>query len=188
MSSTNEYFAEIRDVFDRLAEDPPDGLDELAHGILEAWENGGQVVSFGNGGSASDSLHFTTELVARFDQDAIHKPAVSFCANPSTLTAVSNDWSFEEVFSRQVRAQVSSEDLVLGISTSGNSENVVRGLKAAANCDAKTFGLTGAGECKLSHIEARRIVVPSPRTSHIQEAHIACLHYVCGVIDRTLNK
>lgn len=188
MSFSNEYFGEIRDLLDRLAENPPDGLDALSESILEAWDNGGKVVSFGNGGSASDSLHFTTELVARFDDDPIHKPAVSFCANPSTLTATANDWSFDEIFSRQVRAQVTSDDVVLGISTSGNSRNVIKGLEAAAELSARTFGLTGAGECKLSHIDARRIVVPSRKTSHIQEAHIACLHYVCDVIDRTLNK
>lgn len=188
MNPSDEYFEEARTLFDRLAENPPDGLDDLAEAILKTWENDGTVVSFGNGGSAADSMHFTTELVARFDHDPIHKPAISLSANPSTLTATANDWSFEEVFSRQVRAQVTSRDLVLGISTSGNSENVLKGLEVADDRDARTFGLTGAGECELDRLAARRIVVPSTRTSHIQEAHITCLHYVCDVIDRTLNK
>lgn len=189
MNSTDEYFNEFRDLANRLAENPPPELETLAEAILGAWENAGKVVSFGNGGSAADSLHFTTELVARFNEDPIHRPAISLASSPSTLTAVSNDWSFAEVFSRQVKAQVQSGDVVLGISTSGNSENVVGGLEAAVEQNARVFGLTGnAGDCEFDHLPIVKISVPSKKTSHIQEAHIACLHKVCDLIDRTLNK
>lgn len=188
MNSSGDYFGRVSSVMDELTADPPSELDEFSEAILTAWENGGKVVSFGNGGSAADSMHFTTELVARFDSESIHKPAISLACNASTLTAIANDWSFEEVFARQVRAQVDPEDVVLGISTSGDSKNVIEGLKAAHERGAGTFGLTGNTASKFDTLPIVRISVPSSITSHIQEAHIVCLHYVCDLIDQTLNK
>ncbi len=182
-----DYFSEASKTFDRLAETMPAGLVELRDAILQTWEEGGKVISFGNGGSATDSLHFTTELVAKFNVKPIQRPALSLSASPSTLTAVSNDWSFEEVFSRQVKALGNAKDVFVGISTSGNSPNVLRGLKAALEVGGRTFGLTDAEGGKLQKLDVELINVPATRTAHVQEAHIACLHWVCDQIDRKLN-
>jgi D-sedoheptulose 7-phosphate isomerase len=182
-----DYFERTADVLNQLAASPPPQLDELADSILTTWSKGGRIISCGNGGSAADSQHFVTELVARFDEEPIHKPAVSLTADSSTLTAISNDWSFEEVFSRQVRAQLDSDDVFLGISTSGNSENVLKAIVEANTIGADCFGLTGSPPGRLADADCTVISVPSDRTPHIQEAHSACLHYVCDLIDGELN-
>ncbi|MFB6347701.1 MAG: SIS domain-containing protein [bacterium] len=187
MSLLQEYLTEASKTLEQLSEDPPEELERFVTSVLECWEEGGKVVSFGNGGSAADSLHFTAELVARFDSEAIHQPAISLNTNQSTLTATANDWSYEEVFARQVRAQVTQDDVVLGISTSGNSANVIRGLEEAHDLGAETYGLTGRSDCELDHLPAVSISVPSSRTSHVQEAHIVCLHFVCSLIDKKIN-
>jgi phosphoheptose isomerase len=185
--STDDYFERTATVINDLAASPPPELDEFAEAILNAWSDGAQVISCGNGGSAADSQHFVTELVARFYDEPIHKPALSLTADSATLTAISNDWSFEEVFSRQVRAQLDPGDVFLGISTSGNSENVLKAISAANTIGADCFGLTGTPPGRLDEVDCTVISVPSDRTSHIQEAHAACLHYVCEFIDNELN-
>ena len=183
----SDYFERAREVYDELAERPPPELEQLVIAIRNSWEEGGKVISFGNGGSAADSLHFTAELVARFGDEPIHRPAISLNANPSTVTATANDWSYEEVFSRQLRAHARAEDVVLGITTSGNSTNVIRGLSRAKHIGATTFGLTGSEPGRLEGIGTTIIRVPSDETPHVQQAHIACLHYVCHRIDQELN-
>lgn len=162
-------------------------LNRLVESIFECWDDSGKVVSFGNGGSASDSLHFTTELVARMKDEPIQQPAISLNANPSNLTAIANDWSFDRVFSKQVKAVCNRNDLLLGISTSGNSENVCRALKVGQTMGTTNFGLTNQNGGTLSTMDVELIRVPAEQTSHVQEAHIACLHYVCSEIDRRLN-
>lgn len=185
--SFTDYFERTKKVFDFLAESPPEHLNRFVNTMLTSWKKDGKVISFGNGGSAADSLHFTTELTARFKKQAIHKPAISLVSNSSTITAVSNDWSYEEVFARQLKALGYASDVVLGISTSGNSENVLRGLKQAKKIGASVFGLTGQSGGKMSSLEIPLIQVPTDETAHIQEAHIACLHSICEKIDRKLN-
>lgn len=183
-----DYFSNVADVMQRLADNPPDGLERLVEALFRSWENGGKVVSFGNGGSATDSLHFTTELVARMKEEPIQRPAVSLVGSPSTLTAVSNDWSFEEVFEKQVESMVEEGDVVVGISTSGNSENVLCGIRRAKELGASCFALTGETGGKMSDLDAELIRVPTSETSHVQEAHIACLHWVCSKVDERINQ
>lgn len=182
------YFGRTAEIFEILATNPPPELDQLVDTILEAWNNGGKVVSCGNGGSAADSQHFTAELVAKFSDEAIHKPALSLNVNPSTITAVSNDWSYDEVFSRQVRAQGTPDDVFIGISTSGNSKNVLKGLKEALKVGMESFALTGEDGGLLNEYNCSLINIPSNSTPHIQEGHGACLHYVCQEIDHIINK
>ncbi len=181
------YFERSAGVLERLAEDQPPELDELVESVIKAWDHGGKVVSCGNGGSASDSQHFTTELVARFKNQSIHKPALSLVSNPATLTAISNDWNYDEVFSRQLEAHLRPDDVFLGISTSGNSENVLNAIERAAEVGARRFALTGQNGGQISNKNCTLISVPSEITAHIQEAHAACLHYVCSRIDERLN-
>lgn len=181
----NNYFQEAGKVFERLAADPPVELERFIETLLESWETGGKLLCFGNGGSAADSIHFTTELVHRFREGPLQKPALSLSTNTSSLTAIPNDWSYEEVFSCQVHALAQPEDVLLGITTSGNSSNVVNGLKAGQEIGASCFGLTGASSGRLGTLEACEVIsVPARSTSHAQEAHIACLHYVCLCIDQ----
>ncbi len=183
----DSYFKQISRLFDQLAEAPPKQLDDFLRDIFAAWEAGGKVISFGNGGSATDSLHFTTELVAKFDKKPIHRPAISLAASPSTLTATANDWSFDELFARQIEAQAKPEDILLGISTSGNSPNVLNGLREGMEIGANCFGLTGKSGGQMRELEVELIRVPAKETAHIQEAHIACLHWICRQVDREIN-
>lgn len=182
------YFERTAGVMEKLAADCPSELDELVEAVITAWDRGGKLVSCGNGGSAADSQHFTTELVARFKDQSIHKPAISLVSNPSTLTAISNDWNYEDVFSRQLEAQLRPEDVFLGISTSGNSENVLNAMNRACEIGARRFALTGQNGGQLMKKQCTVIAVPSEITAHIQEAHAACLHYVCSRIDERLHK
>jgi D-sedoheptulose 7-phosphate isomerase len=184
---TETYFERSAGVLEQLAEDQPPELDELVESVITAWDRGGKVVSCGNGGSATDSQHFTTELVARFKNHSIHKPAISLVSNPATLTAVSNDWNYEQVFSRQLEAYLQPEDVFLAISTSGNSENVLNAMNRACEVGARRFALTGVKGGQLLNKKCTLIAVPSEETAHIQEAHAACLHYVCSRIDDRLN-
>lgn len=184
---SDEYFTEAARVFDRLAANRPPELEDFVEAIFSAWSAGGRVVSFGNGGSATDSLHFTTELVAKFDEAPIHRPAISLAASPSTLTATGNDWSFEELFSRQIEAQVTDSDVLLGISTSGNSSNVIKGLRAGREIGARCFGLTGESGGRMAELDLELIRVPAEATAHVQEAHISCLHWICRQVDNRLN-
>jgi len=181
------YFQRSAEAIERLAESPPESLEPFLESMFETWEEGGKVVSFGNGGSATDSLHFTTELVARMKEAPIQRPAMSLVGSPSNLTAVSNDWSFEEVFEKQVESMVGASDTVLGISTSGNSENVYRGLEEAQSLGARCFGLTGRNGGRLANLDISLIRVPVEETSVVQEAHITCLHAICERVDRRLN-
>jgi len=183
-----EYFRDAATVLDRLAEDPPEEIRQLVDDMFNVWDRGGTVVSFGNGGSASDSIHFTTELVAKMYDEPIQKPALSLNTNPSSLTAISNDWSFDEVFKKQVEAIVKPVDLVIGISTSGNSRNVNMGLRAAREIGAFCYGMTGRSGGKMTTLNVSLIKMPSDETPHIQQAHVSCLHWVCHEVDRRLNE
>jgi len=182
-----KYFEESARVIKQLGGDIPEELTLLPDKIFECWQKNGRVISFGNGGSAADSLHFTTELVARFGEDPIGRPALSLNANQCSLTAIANDWDFTEIFSRQVSAQASEEDLLIGISTSGNSENVLRGLKIGVEKGCECFGLTGEQGGRMQKMDINLITVPSKTTAYIQQAHATCLHWVCDRIDRRLN-
>lgn len=182
-----QYWEDARATIRRLSEDPPDILSDFVRDVIDTWDSGGKVISFGNGGSAADSLHFTAELVGRFREEVIQRPAISLVSNPSTLTAVSNDWSYDEIFARQLRSQALENDLVLGISTSGNSENVIKGLQLSTKMNITSYGLTGEDPGTLGELPVNIISVSSNETSHIQEAHITCLHYVCWKIEEKIG-
>lgn len=148
-----------------------------------------KIMSCGNGGSASDSQHFSAELLGRFELDRPGFPAIALTTDSSTLTAVSNDYSFDEIFSKQVRALAQAGDVLLAISTSGNSENVLQAVHAAHERGVTVVALTGrdggaiATELTANDIELR---VPSDRTCRIQEVHIVIIHCLCDLIDAQL--
>lgn len=166
------------------------GLKDLAGSILALAQDmhatlqaGGKIVFCGNGGSAADSQHLAAELVGMFLKDRAPLPALAFTTNTSVLTAVSNDWSYDEVFARQVRALVAKTDMVIGISAGGNSPNVNRAIEEARKIGARTAALIGKGGGKLAGLVDRAIVVPSNKTPRIQEAHITIGHIVCGFVE-----
>jgi D-sedoheptulose 7-phosphate isomerase len=157
--------------------------ERLAAEIVRALRNGKKMVVFGNGGSAADSQHFAAELMGRFEKERPGLPAISLTTDTSALTAIANDFSYDEVFSRQVQALVQPGDVVVGISTSGNSKSVLKGIEEAKKLKAWTAALTGMTGGKLKEVVDCCITVPSPRTAHIQECHIALIHAICACVD-----
>jgi len=161
-------------------------IERVAKEIIETIRNGGKIVLFGNGGSAADAQHIACEFIGRFKLNRQGLPAIALTTNTSIITAVSNDMSFEEVFSRQVEALVTSKDLVIGISTSGESMNVINGVIAAKRKGAKTIALTGGDGGKLAKISDISLIIPSKNTPRIQEVHITVGHIICQIVEERL--
>jgi D-sedoheptulose 7-phosphate isomerase len=161
-------------------------LVRLAMLFVESFRKGGKVVLFGNGGSAAEAQHVAAEFIGRFGVSRMALPALALTTDTSVLSAVGNDFTFEEIFARQVQALVHRGDVAVGISTSGNSENVVRGVLAAKDKGATTVGLTGRSGGRLKELVDIHVAVPSESTPRIQEAQISVWHSVCEVVDREL--
>ena len=149
----------------------------------------GKILSCGNGGSAADSQHFSSELLNRFEKERPGLPAMALTTDSSTLTSISNDYAYEEIFSKQVRALGKPGDVLLGISTSGNSENVCRAIAAAHERDMRVVALTGRDGGRMAELYRGgdiEIRVPATRTARIQEVHLVVIHCLCDIIDTTL--
>jgi D-sedoheptulose 7-phosphate isomerase len=149
----------------------------------------GRILACGNGGSASDAQHFAAELVGRFERERPELPALSLATDTSLLTAIANDYAFEQVFAKQVRALGAKGDVLLAISTSGNSPNVMAAAAAAHEREMRIVALTGKGGGRLGELlapEDVHICVPHPRTMRIQEVHLLVIHCLCDAIDATL--
>jgi D-sedoheptulose 7-phosphate isomerase len=144
---------------------------------------GGKLIAFGNGGSASDAQHMVAELVGRYAVKRQALAAIALTTNTSSLTAIANDFGFEEIFARQLEALGQPQDLVFAISTSGNSSNVLRGLETAKALGLKKIGLTGNNGGKLRDLVDVCIIVPSRSTPRIQEAHALIIHILCGIVE-----
>jgi D-sedoheptulose 7-phosphate isomerase len=154
--------------------------EQVAQALIRAYEAGGRVYTFGNGGSSADAAHFAEELIGRFKRERRPLAAQSLSIDASALTCIANDYSYDEVFERQVRGFVREGDVVVGFSTSGRSPNVVRGLAAARELGATTVLFTGrnGGEAGLV------LDVPSESTARIQELHVLLLHVILEEVDR----
>lgn len=163
-------------------------LQEVAEILHHSIVNGHKLVAFGNGGSAADAQHLVAELVGRFMMERESLPAVALTTNPSIITAIGNDYSFEDVFSRQVRSMVADGDFVVGISTSGNSANVIRAIEAAREKGAFTLALTGKGGGRLRGRAERTIEVNSDITPIIQEVHTSIVHMMCLLLDDLIQR
>ena len=154
--------------------------------LVGSFRAGGKLLAFGNGGSAADAQHLTSELAGRFDRERPGLPALALTANTSDLTAIGNDYGFERVFARLVEAHGREGDVVVALSTSGNSPNVIAGVEAARARGLRTIGLVGKGGGLLaSHCEVV-IQAPSQVTARVQECHIAAVHVLCELIDAEL--
>ena len=149
----------------------------------------GKILSCGNGGSAADAQHFAAELVGRFERERPELPAIALSTDTSLMTAVANDYSFEQVFAKQVRALGGKGDVLLAISTSGNSPNVVAAVQAAQEREMHVVALTGKGGGRMGELLGPgdvHLCVPHDRTMRIQEVHLLTIHCLCDAIDATL--
>ncbi len=154
--------------------------------ICQAYRKQKKVLFFGNGGSASQAEHFAAELIGRFRKEREPLKAIALTANTAVLTAVGNDYNFEQIFSRQLEALADEGDIAIGISTSGNSPNVIVGIKAAKRRRAKTIGLTGGKKNELENLADINIAVPSDSTPEIQEGHLFIGHLICDLVEQTI--
>jgi D-sedoheptulose 7-phosphate isomerase len=158
-------------------------LRTAADAVVERVKAGGAVFWFGNGGSATQALHFATELVGRFERERRGIRSYALVADTSLITAVANDYSFDVIFARQIESLCRPGDVAVGLSTSGNSANVLQGIDAASSIGALTVGFTGADGGKLARSVDLPIVVPHPRTCRVQEAHLFLGHTLCEMVE-----
>jgi D-sedoheptulose 7-phosphate isomerase len=159
-------------------------LYSLSDRTATAIKSGRCVFFCGNGGSAADAQHLAAEFVGRFRRERRPLPAMALTTNSSLLTAIANDYGYEQVFSRQIQAFAKPDDILFGISTSGNSPNVVRALQAARILGVYTVGLTGRSGGKLKEHADLLLNVPSDQTPRIQETHILLGHIYCDLVER----
>ncbi|MFJ1469836.1 phosphoheptose isomerase [Massilia orientalis] len=157
--------------------------------MFNALSNGNKILSCGNGGSAGDSQHFAAELVGRFERERFPLPAIALTTDTSIITAVGNDYSFNEIFSKQVQAFGQAGDILLAISTSGNSGNVLAAVEAALEREMRVVALTGKDGGKIAQMLTDadvHINVPHSRTARIQEVHLVAIHSICDGLDVAL--
>jgi D-sedoheptulose 7-phosphate isomerase len=177
--STKQLAAEI------LAEPVCRGAQIITQCLL----NGGKILSCGNGGSAGDAQHFSSEMLNRYEMERPGLPAIALTTDSSTVTSIANDYNYNQVFSRQVTALGQPGDILLAISTSGNSENVCMAINAAHDREMAVIALTGKSggkmteQLSLNDIEIR---VPSESTARIQEVHLLVIHCICDLVDHQL--
>jgi D-sedoheptulose 7-phosphate isomerase len=157
-----------------------------AEAVLEALSGGGKLLLFGNGGSAADAVHVAAEFVGRYMLERAPLPAIALVANPSAVTAIGNDYGFDEVFARQVRALGEPGDVAVGMTTSGHSPNVVMGLVAARGSGLGTIAMTGSNPGPVGAAAELRLCVPSSDTPRIQEGHMLAAHVVCEWVEAKL--
>ncbi|HHK5986642.1 TPA: phosphoheptose isomerase [Neisseria subflava] len=162
---------------------------QAAELMLQCLMNDGKILACGNGGSAADAQHFAAEMTGRFEKERMELAAVALTTDTSALTAIGNDYGFDHVFSKQVRALGRAGDVLVGISTSGNSVNVIEAIKAAHERDMHVIAMTGRDGGKIAAMLKDTDVllnVPYPRTARIQENHILLIHAMCDCIDSVL--
>ncbi|HVH15162.1 MAG TPA: D-sedoheptulose 7-phosphate isomerase [Candidatus Angelobacter sp.] len=172
---------------ERLSKTCLNDIIEMARFITTALRETGKVAFFGNGGSAADAQHISAELVGKFKKIRPPLKALALTTNTSIITAIGNDIGFDEIFSRQIEANLDQKDVAVGISTSGRSRNVIMGILAAKKIGAKTIALTGGDGGQLAPLCDLKVVVPSSDTQRIQECHIMIGHVVCELIDEALG-
>ncbi len=159
---------------------------EAGHMMADALRSGHKILAFGNGGSAADAQHLSSELVNRYVEDRPALPAIALTTDTSTLTSVANDTHYRYVFARQVEALGGKGDVALAISTSGSSENVLEAVKVCRSRGVHTIGLAGRDGGKLVSLVDLSLVVPHPETARIQEVHGLVVHLLCQIIEDEL--
>ena len=157
--------------------------------IVQCLLNNNKILCCGNGGSAGDAMHFASEMLNRFEAERPSLPAISLACDVNTITAIANDYSFEEIYAKQIKALGQQGDILLAISTSGNSKNILEAIHTAHQRDMRVIALTGndGGDiATLLQPEDIELCVPAKRTARIQECHLVVIHTLCDIIDRQL--
>lgn len=163
-------------------------VEKICNEIIKALKNGNKILFVGNGGSASDCDHLATEFVSKFYKDRQAFNAISLTSNNSLITALSNDFSYDKAFSRQIEAIGKKGDILFALSTSGNSKNIIDSINIANEMELITIGLTGQNPCKMDNICSILIKIPSCETPNIQEAQMTIGHLICLLVEDELLK
>lgn len=179
-------FADSANVKQQFARTHADRIVQVATAIAAAFREGHKVLLFGNGGSATDAAHIAAEFVGRYKRERIPLPALALATDIAAITCIANDYGYDELFARQVRAHGQKGDIAIAISTSGNSPNVLKGVAAARECGLITVGWTGGSGGQLAALVDYPFVVPSPVTARIQESHITLGHVLCELAEEQL--
>ena len=179
----NEHFEAAEKTFATMQNE----FSRLLEACTKCISNGGKIMFFGNGGSASDAQHLATELTVRFIKDRKPIPAIALTTDTSTLTAIGNDFGFDHLFSRQIEALGKKGDIAIGISTSGTSPNILGGLKMAHEKGLINVGFSGRDGGTMPNLCDICLIVPSHITSRIQEMHITLGHMLCGALEQKLG-
>ncbi len=169
-----------------LSQDNRTVIERMVNGIVQSFENGGKLLIFGNGGSAADAQHISAEFLNRFKMERPPLPAIALTTDSSTITAIGNDYSYDDSFLKQVQALANKNDVVLGISTSGNSENVIRALRYSFKKGVKTYGFGGNTGGKMPGLCDELLTVPTTTTARVQECHIIAAHLLCELVDERM--
>ena len=180
-------FAEHLQTIELVREALAEPIKKISQLLAHSLANGGTLFWCGNGGSAADSQHLAAELVGRFKKNRRALRSIALTTDTSVLTCVANDYSYDDIFARQVEALGRPEDVLIGISTSGNSENVLRAFKVAKQMGLKTIALLGKGGGYTIDLSDHALVIPSDSTARIQEAHILIGHILCELIEQELG-
>jgi D-sedoheptulose 7-phosphate isomerase len=162
-------------------------LEIAANLCIDTLKNGGKILIFGNGGSAADAQHIAAELVGRYKIERKGLAAIALTTDSSILTCITNDYSYDYVFSRQIEALANNNDIAIGISTGGTSSNATSALKTARDLGCKTIGLSGRGGGEFNELCDVNLVVPAEDTPRIQEMHILIGHTICHLIDQAFS-
>lgn len=186
VSRVRRIFRESAEAQIKASDAVADEVARAATAVAEALRAGGKILLCGNGGSAADAQHIAAELAGRLRKERAGLPAIALTVNPSVMTALSNDYGYEKVFSRQVEALAREGDVVVGISTSGTSANVTEALRAAVDRGAVTIGLTGNSGGDMEAYCTHIIRVPVDDTQRVQEVHIVVGHAICEIVESDL--
>lgn len=180
-------FDESAGVKQRFVREHADHIVDLAGLIVRAFHEGQKLLLFGNGGSSTDASHIASEFVGRYHLDRRPLPAIALTTDIAALTCIANDYAYEDIFARQIRAHGQKGDIAIAISTSGNSPNVLKGVEVARECGLTTIGWTGGSGGKLAALVDHCFIVPSTVTARIQETHITLGHVLCELIDEQIS-
>ena len=189
-ASTNPVFLALQETARLHRELPEEQMTRIAKAaelMAQAIATGRKIVWFGNGGSATQSQHMAAEFVGRFQRERRALPSISLTENMASVTAIGNDYAFDQIFSRQLEGLAQPGDVAVGLSTSGTSRNVLEGLRKAKELKVHTIGLTGGTGGQMAGLCEVCICVPSTVTARIQEVHLTIGHILCGVVEDALS-
>jgi len=163
-------------------------IEKVVLAITSCFKNQRKILLFGNGGSAADAQHIAAEFVSRFEKERESLPAIALSTDTSCITSIGNDYSFDTIFSRQCESLVNSDDIVIGISTSGNSNNIKKAFQVGKRKGAITIGLLGNDGGEIKNISDISIIINSKSTARIQEAHRTIYHIICYLVEKEFAK